>query len=83
MGWFEEVDLIEGEVEWGEFMRIRVSLDVTKPLVHKKQMNIKMPDLIWLSFTYERLPFFVSFVVGSATAIRTAHYGCRRNDLMA
>lgn len=30
----EEVDLDYGEVEWGEFMRIKVSIDITQPLLH-------------------------------------------------
>lgn len=33
LGWVEEVDLESGEVEWGEFMRIRVVVKVTKPLL--------------------------------------------------
>lgn len=34
LGRVEEVDIALGEVKWGEHMRFRVELDVTKPLVH-------------------------------------------------
>lgn len=33
IGRFEEADLVHGEVEWGEFMRIRVNIDITRPLL--------------------------------------------------
>lgn len=33
LGKVEEVDLPHGDVEWGEFMRIRVSIDITKPML--------------------------------------------------
>lgn len=33
MGAVKEVDVDYGEVEWGEFMRIRVTIDITKPLL--------------------------------------------------
>lgn len=29
----EDVELDYGEVEWGEFMRIKVSIDITQPLI--------------------------------------------------
>lgn len=36
----EEVDLDEGEVEWGEFMMVRVKLNIKKPLVRRKKLAI-------------------------------------------
>lgn len=36
-------------------MRIRICLDISKPLVHQKMFNIGLPEQIWLWFTYERL----------------------------
>lgn len=36
----QEVDLEYREVKWGEFMQIRVSMDITKPLVHRKWLNL-------------------------------------------
>lgn len=36
----EEVDLENGEMAWGEFMRVRVHVDVTKPLLRGKKINL-------------------------------------------
>lgn len=55
---FEEVNLDHGEVEWGEFMHIRANLDITKPLLRKKKLNIGLPKVVWLNFKYDRLPDF-------------------------
>lgn len=33
LGQLEEIDLVYGEFEWGEFMRLRVSIDITRPLL--------------------------------------------------
>lgn len=43
-------------------MRIRVELDITRPLVRKKKLTIGGLEPIWLRFTYERL-LSIAFVV--------------------
>lgn len=58
LGRFEEIDLAHGKVEWGEFMRIRVSLNITRPLLRRKKLNVGLSELVWLNFKYERLPNF-------------------------
>lgn len=35
-GRVEEVDLEKGEMAWGEFMRVRVCIDTSKPLLRRK-----------------------------------------------
>lgn len=37
---------------------MRVVIDVTKPLLCSKKLNIGLPTLVWVRFTYERLPDF-------------------------
>lgn len=41
LGNIEEVDLEVGEVKWGEFMRVRVKLDISKTLARKKKLTIR------------------------------------------
>lgn len=55
MGVFEEIDLDQGEVEWGEYMCIQVHLDVIKPLLRQKKLNIASYPKAWLRFSNERL----------------------------
>lgn len=40
IGRVEEVDIEKDEMAWGEFMSIRVSMDITKPLLRGKKINI-------------------------------------------
>lgn len=49
----KEVVLEAREVECGEYMRIRVKMDITKPLVRKKKLSMEAMELVWISFSYE------------------------------
>ncbi|XP_042950312.1 uncharacterized protein LOC122282425 [Carya illinoinensis] len=53
-----EVDLLDGECEWGEFMRVRICIDVSKPLLRGKQVSLGGLGTYWVRFSYERLPEF-------------------------
>lgn len=44
LGRVETIDLEYGEVEWGEYMQVKVNLDITKPLARRKKLNIGLPD---------------------------------------
>lgn len=52
----EEIDIDEGAVGWGRFLRIRVQLDITKPLRRAMRISFSGLDPVWLRFKYERLP---------------------------
>lgn len=56
LGKLEELDLEYGEVKWGEFMLLRVCIDITKPLLRRKKMHMCGSESVWIRFTYERLP---------------------------
>lgn len=56
IGHTEEVDLEDEEIKWGEYMRVRVKLDISKPLLKKKKLAIEEFELMWVSFSYEKLP---------------------------
>lgn len=53
-----EVDIDQGEMNGGEYMRVRVEIKVGKPLLRGKKMNMGMGNICWVRFAYERLPNF-------------------------
>lgn len=50
-----EVDLLDGEVNWDECVRVRVHLGVSKTLQRGKKIKIGGDEAIWVQFSYERL----------------------------
>lgn len=46
LGRFKEVNLIHGEAEWEEHMRIRVNLHITRSLLQLKKLNINLPKTV-------------------------------------
>lgn len=58
IGEVEEVGVGNGDVEWGEFLRVRVRVDITKPLPRGKKVSLGDSQTVWVTFKYERLPNF-------------------------
>lgn len=50
-----EVGLNEGEIDWGKYMRVRVTLDVTKPIIRNKRLAIEDMKPASITFSHERL----------------------------
>jgi len=44
------------DYEGSQFMRVRVSVDITKPLCRGRKIGLSNGDDSWVSFKYERLP---------------------------
>ena len=63
------------QCETSSFMRIRVNIDVTKPLCRGRKTILQNREESLVSFKYERLPMFVIGVVVSPTTIRTILIG--------
>ena len=57
LGVLEVVDIAGEGVEWGSVMRIRVTIDIQKPLERGKSLNIA-GKAHWVSFKYKNLPVF-------------------------
>jgi hypothetical protein len=57
IGEVEMIDMDEEGVGWGEFFRARIKLDITKPLLCGRRLEIN-ENLIWVKFQYEQLPYF-------------------------
>lgn len=55
MGKIVKVDMLDGEVIWGEYMSIRVRLDVSKPLLRREKIKIGENEVVWIQFSNERL----------------------------
>lgn len=53
-----EVDVEENELEWRKFMQVCVSINVFKPLLREKKINVRFDQPCWISFSYERLSNF-------------------------
>ena len=51
------VDVPEHGVGWGPFLRVRLSLDITKPILRGHLVTFHAVGQLWISFKYERLPW--------------------------
>lgn len=52
-----DVDVAGDGVGWGSFLRIRVLLDLLKPLERRRSLHIA-GKVHWVTFKYEKLPLF-------------------------
>ncbi|XP_059432440.1 uncharacterized protein LOC132165775 [Corylus avellana] len=57
LGDLEEVDAAADGIGWGRFLRIRVRIDITKPLEQGRELHIGGKS-VWVKFKYENLPLF-------------------------
>ncbi|GMY22288.1 protein at-4/1 [Fagus crenata] len=53
-----EVVVPESGIGWGPLLRVRVRLDITKPFPRGRLINFQSLGQMWVSFKYERLPWF-------------------------
>ena len=60
LGILEEVDIEGDGVEWGSVLRIRVIIDIQKPLERGRSLTIA-GKAHWVNFKYENLPVFCFF----------------------
>ena len=64
---------------WRNYLRIRVFIDVRKPL--KRKMNIKKAggEWLWIYFKYERLPLFCFFcgIIGHGEKFCERFFDCQ------
>jgi hypothetical protein len=71
VGVVEEVDVREGDAGWGEYLRVKIPLDLSKPLARGRMLHLQSGSC-WVGFKYEKLPTFC-FHCG---VIRHGRYGC-------
>lgn len=58
-----EVDIDEDQMAWGEFMRIRMALDISKPLLWEKKFNVNSSQPCWVWITYKKYLTFATVAV--------------------
>ena len=58
LGEVEKVDANGSGFRLGSFLRIRVQLDITKPLCRGRKVRLGEHGMKWVEFKYERLPIF-------------------------
>jgi hypothetical protein len=57
LGKVEEVAIAEDDVGWGRFLRVRVMINLFKPLERGRTLFVA-GNTCWISFKYEKLPVF-------------------------
>uniref|UniRef100_A0A2N9I6M1 CCHC-type domain-containing protein n=1 Tax=Fagus sylvatica TaxID=28930 RepID=A0A2N9I6M1_FAGSY len=58
IGRLVEVDVPDNGIAWGRYLRIRVEIDITKPLLRGKILEDDSGKPYWVDFRYEHLPIF-------------------------
>ncbi|XP_042939395.1 uncharacterized protein LOC122274420 [Carya illinoinensis] len=77
VGKVEDVEMQEDGSGWGNFLRIQVHLDLTKPIARGRTINVRGCSF-WVSFTYEKLPK----ICFSCGCIVHGEEGCTRDMLI-
>jgi len=57
VGEVAQVETDEEGVGWGEHLRVKIQIDISKPLSRGRILKIQ-GDPVWIAFQYERLPKF-------------------------
>jgi hypothetical protein len=57
VGAVEDVDVADDGVGWGEFLRVRIVLDLSKPLPRGRTIRVRDTP-VWVPFKYEKIPKF-------------------------
>lgn len=72
LGMVEQVDVNEHDVGWGQSLRVKVRMDLMKPVARGKTVTIKGTKY-WIPFKYEKLPrvcFKCGCIIHDAAACR-------------
>ncbi|XP_059428617.1 uncharacterized protein LOC132162401 [Corylus avellana] len=52
-----DIDVTEEGVGWGEFLRVRIQLNLSKPLSQGRTINLREKS-IWIAFQYKKIPWY-------------------------
>lgn len=76
VGTVEAVDTEANGMGWGEFLRVKIRIDLHKPLPRGRKINVEGKQL-WIYFQYEKLPKFC-FQCGLISHGKT---GCMKKNI--
>jgi hypothetical protein len=83
VGEVEEIDMLEDEAGWGEFLRVKVLMDLSKPIPIGRKLHLPNQST-WVAFKYERLPKFCYkcgvMRHGKAGCLRLGHRQYGKNE---
>jgi hypothetical protein len=57
VGEVEDIDVLDDGVACGEFLRVKIRIDLSKPLARGRIIKLQGKE-IWVAFQYEKLPRF-------------------------
>lgn len=57
VGEVEDVDIVDDGVDWGQFLRVHILLDLSKPLSRGQMLKLHNKS-VWITFQYEKIPNF-------------------------
>jgi hypothetical protein len=57
VGEVEDIDVLDDGVGWGEYLRVKIRLDLSKPLSRGRIIKVQDKEL-WVPFQYEKIPRF-------------------------
>lgn len=74
IGQVEEVETDEDGVGWGQFLRVKIRVDLTKPLMRGRRLKVQGVSM-WVDFQYEQLPR----ICFSCGVVKHGATGCMKN----
>jgi hypothetical protein len=80
LGKIDHVSEGDASAEGGMAMRVRVSLDITKPLCRGRKTRLEKGRETWISFKYERLPNFCYWCGHVSHSDKDCPYWLRNKD---
>jgi hypothetical protein len=57
VGVVEDVDVDDDDPGWGEYIRVKIKVDLKKPLARGRMLHLPGKS-VWIAFKYEKLPRF-------------------------
>jgi hypothetical protein len=80
LGKIDHVSEGDANAEGGMAMRVRVIMDITKPLCRGRKIRLEKGKELWISFKYERLPNFCYWCGHVSHSDKDCPYWLRNKD---